>query len=259
MRATEAGAAPDGPAQSAEDGERQGVILPEGHSRGEALSVTQRAFYRFLWVVMQVVARSYFRMRVHHAERVPRTGPYVVAPVHRSNLDTPMVAAISRRRLRFMGKESLWKSRFGAWFLTAAGGFPVERGSADRAALRACMEVIERGEPLVMFPEGTRQHGPVVQPLFDGPAYVACRTQVPIVPVGIGGTERAMGKGSKLPRPARTSLVVGHPILPPAPEGARDRVPRREVRALTARLAEEVQALFDEAQEQVGDPNPPLA
>lgn len=260
MSETAAGPAPDGePAPAPAGGERPGLIIPEGHRRGEALSLSQRAFYRFLWLVMQVVARSYFRMRVHHAERVPRAGPYVVAPVHRSNLDTPMVAAISRRRLRYMGKESLWKSRFGAWFLTAAGGFPVERGSVDRAALRACIEVIERGEPLVMFPEGTRQHGPVVQPFFDGPAYVACRTQVPIVPVGIGGTERAMGKGSKLPRPARTCLVIGHPIHPPAPDPVRDRVPRRDVQALTARLSEEVQRLFDEAQARIGDPNRPPA
>lgn len=237
----------------------QAVIIPEGHHRGEELSWSQRAFYRFLWLLVHGIGRTYFRLRVHGADRVPSSGSFIVAPIHRSNLDTPIVAAITRRRLRYMGKESLWKSRFGAWFMTAGGGFPVERGTVDRAALRACLEVVERGEPLVMFPEGTRQHGPRIQPLFDGPAFVACRAQIPILPVGIGGTEKAMGKGTKLPRPVRTCLVVGEPIQPPAPEPGKDKVGRRAVQELTARLAVEIQALFDEAQELVGDPNPPAA
>lgn len=233
------------------------VIIPEGHERGEELTLFQRAWYRVLWFVMQSVARTYFRLQVRGTEKVPKSGAFIVAPIHRSNLDTPVVGAISRRRLRYMGKESLWKSRFGAWFLTTAGGFPVERGTADRAALRACMEVLERGEPLVMFPEGTRQSGPEVQPFFDGPAYLACRTQVPIVPVGIGGTERAMPKGRKLPSPVRMTLVVGDPIHPPAPEPGKDRVSRRAVRELTDELSVVIQKLFDEAQELAGEPNPP--
>ena len=100
-----------------------------------------------------------------------------------------------------MGKESLWKGSFGAWFLTALGGFPVKRGTADREALRACQTVLERGEPLVLFPEGTRQFGPDTQEFFDGAAFLACRTGVPIVPVGLGGTEAAMPKGSKFVHP----------------------------------------------------------
>jgi 1-acyl-sn-glycerol-3-phosphate acyltransferase len=135
------------------------------------------------------------------------------------------------------------------------GGFPVRRGSADRDALRACLEVVERGEPLVMFPEGTRQSGPAIQPLFDGPAYISSKAQVPIVPVGLGGTERALGKGAKLPRPAKVVLLVGAPIPPPEP-GPNGRVPRRAVGALSEELSSRLQALFDEAQALAGRPNP---
>ncbi|MEY4251507.1 MAG: hypothetical protein RL691_388, partial [Actinomycetota bacterium] len=70
--------------------------------------------------------------------------------------------------------------------LSALGAFPVTRGSADREALKRCIAVLEAGEPLVLFPEGTRQSGPIVQPLFDGAAYVAVKAGVPIIPVGIG-------------------------------------------------------------------------
>lgn len=230
------------------------IIIPQGHERGEQLALGQKLFYRFVWFVVQLIGRTYFRLRIVGAENVPRTGSFIVSPIHRSNLDTPIVAAITWRRLRYMGKESLWKSSFGAWFLTALGGFPVDRGTADRDALRACIDVIDRGEPLVMFPEGTRQSGPSIAPLFDGPAYVACRTQVPILPVGIGGTERALGKGAKFPRPAKITIVVGHPIHPPAP-GPSGRVPRTAVKALTAELGARIQALFDDAQALTGHPN----
>ena len=66
--------------------------------------------------------------------------------------------------------------------------------------------MLEAGEPLVLFPEGERKSGPIVQPLFDGATYVAVKAGVPIVPVGIGGSERAMPKGAKFIFPqGRTS------------------------------------------------------
>jgi 1-acyl-sn-glycerol-3-phosphate acyltransferase len=187
-------------------------------------------------------------------DNVPKQGAFILSPVHRSNLDTPFVARVTRRRLRYMGKESLWKTRFGAWFLTAAGGFPVKRGTADREALRACQEVLERGEPLVLFPEGTRQTGPEVAHFFDGAAFLACRTGAPIVPVGLGGTEAAMPKGSKFVHPVKMTIVVGPPLHPP-PLAEGSRVSRRAVRELTAELSERIQELFDEAQIRAGRPN----
>jgi 1-acyl-sn-glycerol-3-phosphate acyltransferase len=232
------------------------VHLPPGRNRGDEMSWTRRIFYRFMWTLIQVIARLYFRLRVEGAEHVPTTGPFILSPIHRSNLDTPVVSAVTRRRVRYMGKESLWKGKAGAWFLTTLGGFPVQRGSADREALRACQVVLERGEPLVLFPEGTRQFGPKVRPLFHGAAYLACRTQVPIVPVGIGGSEAAMPKGSKMVWPRKMTLVVGPPLHPPAPS-ATGRVPRQAISTLTDELAGAIQVVFDRAQVLAGTPNPP--
>jgi len=228
------------------------IIRPEGHEFGEKLSLGQRLFYRFMRGVVIVITKTYFRARVVGAENLPASGPFILSPIHRSNLDTPFIALATSRRLRYMGKESLWKGTFGAWFLTALGGFPVKRGTADREALRACQTVLERGEPLVLFPEGTRQFGPDTQEFFDGAAFLACRTGAPIVPVGLGGTEAAMPKGSKFVHPVRMTIVIGPPLVPPPSDG---RTSRKAIKALTAELADQIQVLFDEAQELAGRPN----
>jgi 1-acyl-sn-glycerol-3-phosphate acyltransferase len=194
------------------------------------------------------------RVEVHGTDHVPK-GAFVLAPVHRSNIDFALASLVTKRRLRYMVKDSVWKSRPLGAFVSFLGGFPVHRGAADREALHTCIEVIEAGEPLVMFPEGTRRSGPVVEDLFDGPAYVAARTHVPIVPVGIGGSEAMMPKGSKLIKPSKLAIVVGEPLDPPAPsEGGR--VSRRAVKQLTDQLRAEVQKLFDDAQSRAGRSSP---
>ena len=158
-----------------------------------------------------------------------------------------LASLVTSRRLRYMSKDSVWKNKALGSFVSFMGGFPVHRGAADREALRTCIAVLEAGEALVMFPEGTRKSGPVVEDLFDGPAYVAAKTRVPILPVGIGGSEAMMPKGAKLISPSKLALVIGEPLDPPAPsEGGR--VSRRAVKQLTDQLRAEVQKLFDDAQ-----------
>ena len=202
------------------------------------------------------VAKLLGRITVIGEEKIPSEGAYILAPVHRSNVDFALTSIVTRRPMRYMGKDSIWKSKPLGRFVSMLGAFPVHRGSADRDALKACTDIVNGGSPLVMFPEGTRQSGPIVQEMFDGTAYVAAKTEVPIIPMGIGGTEEMMPKGSKLIRPTKLVLIVGDPIPPPARTAA-GRTPRSAVTALTERLHEEIQVLFDEAQARAGHPNPP--
>jgi 1-acyl-sn-glycerol-3-phosphate acyltransferase len=211
----------------------------------------ERSAYGAIRGAFALLAKPYFRLEIHGREHVPTHGPFVLAPVHRSNLDFILVSALTRTRMRYMGKASIWRWRLGGKFVSMLGAFPVHRGSADREALRTCLAVIENGEPLVMFPEGTRRSGPVVENLFDGPGYIAARTGAPLVPVGIGGSNEAMPVGAKLIRPHRIVLVVGEPIAPPPGDGT-GRVRRRVVRELTERLRVSVQAVYDEARRLAG-------
>lgn len=227
---------------------------PELHAYLAGDGRASRAFYFVVRAVVAALTRVLTRLTIEGREHLPRTGAFVLAPVHRSYIDTPIASCLTRRRLRFMGKDTLWRRRWSGWVLSALGGFPVVRGTADREALRRCVAVLERGEPLVLFPEGERKSGPTVHPLFDGAVYTALRAGVPIVPVGIGGSERVMPKGKNVPRPRKVHVIVGERIVPPPPT-ASGRVSRSAIREMSDELHATLQRLFDEAQSKAGSPN----
>lgn len=213
-------------------------------------SRASRSMYQVVRAILLVFLKVWCRTTVEGRDRLPTSGPFVLAPVHRSILDTPISSTLSRRRMRFMGKDTMWRSRFGNWFLSALGAFPVTRGTADREALKRCIDVLAGGEPLVLFPEGERKSGPIVQPLFDGAAYVAVKAGVPIVPVGIGGSERAMPKGARFIVPRKVHVVIGAPILTPTDAGGK--APKTVVRRISGELHTALQQVFDSAQVYVG-------
>ena len=209
-------------------------------------------FYGFARGLLFGLSKLLFRIRIQGEEQVPTHGAFIVAPSHRSYLDTPFVSFITRRKIRFMAKEELFANSFGAKLFTALGGIPVTRGSASaRTAMKEVQAALEAGEPAAVFPEGTRDHGATISPLFDGTAYLAVKLGVPIVPVGIGGSEEILASGKKLPRLRRVGVVVGPPIVAP-PDATTRR--RSDLAAITAELQEALQGLFDEAMDLVGYP-----
>lgn len=219
-----------------------------GNGRGS------RAFYTGAWLLVAPLFRLYTRMTISGREHLPKSGAFVLAPVHRSYVDTPIAGCVTLRRLRFMGKQEMWKNRQAGWVFSALGGFPVHRGTADREAMRRATAVLEAGEGLVLFPEGERKDGPVVQPLYDGAVYIAVKAGVPIVPVGIGGSARVMPRKAKFVFPRKVHVEIGPPMpAPVAPAGGR--LPRSAVSDHSARLHAELQRLFDIAQIKAGTPN----
>jgi len=208
------------------------------------------AFYKVVRAIVAGFCKVFWRVSIEGREHIPASGPFILSPVHRSNIDTPLAACVTTRRMRFMGKKEMWKVAPIGKIFTALGGFPVNRGTADREALRTCIEVLKNGEPLVLFPEGTRRSGPVVEELFDGAAYVASKAGVPVIPVGIGGSEGAMPKGAKFIKPVKVHMIVGPPLT--IDQTAEGRVARSAVRDLTVRLQAELQRLYDDAQKKAG-------
>lgn len=203
-----------------------------------------RLFYFVIRSIVVGFSYTWLGLKVVGRHNLPPTGSYILAPTHRSAIDIPIAAAATRRRMRFMGKDSLWKIRPIGAALSALGGFPVTRGSADIEALKRCMAVLGEGEPLVLFPEGTRRFGDEVTDLFDGASFLAHKTNLVVVPVGIYGSEHVMASGSKRIRRAHCVMSIGAPLRPQA---AGSRATREELAAFTASLKDALQQNYDEA------------
>jgi 1-acyl-sn-glycerol-3-phosphate acyltransferase len=203
------------------------------------------SFYQFARAVVLSVFKVVFRVRVVGKGRVPTQGAYILAPSHRSILDVPFAAYVTPRTVRFLAKDDLFRSSFGRKLFDALGAVEVERGTADRGAMRVLERVLERGEPVAIFPEGTRRSGPEITELFAGAAFLSVKFGVPIVPVGIGGSEHILPKGKVLPRIHRVAVSVGEPLDPPVLEG---RARRRAAKLLTEQLQASLQACFDDAE-----------
>ena len=205
----------------------------------------QRTFtYRLCAGIVAVGAKVLFRPTVVGAENIPLTGPVLIAPIHRSNVDFALTLFISKRKVFFMAKDSLFRVPLLGPLVTHLGAFPIHRGSADRESMAHSEAVLRQGHALVLFPEGTRKEGLSVAPLHDGAMFVAARTGAKVVPVGIGGSDRAMPKGAKLPRPSKIRIVVGPAIDPPSSEG---RVSRSALTAKSEELREALEKVYLES------------
>jgi 1-acyl-sn-glycerol-3-phosphate acyltransferase len=202
-------------------------------------------FYRIVRPIVTTICTVLWRTRVVGKENLPPDGGFLLAPSHRSMMDIPFAAVVTHRRIRFMGKKSLFALRVHGPICRWLGGFPVARDGTDRKAVRDSVEMLRTGEVLCVFPEGTRQNGSKIQPLQPGAAYLALRAGVPIIPIGMAGTEEILrASKSPIPRFSRVVLVVGEPIIAEPLTGTL--VPRDRVDALSARLGDEMQRVFDD-------------
>jgi 1-acyl-sn-glycerol-3-phosphate acyltransferase len=208
------------------------------------LNPDKTVVYRIVAGILRSLAWVLFRPRVTGRSHIPDSGPVLIAPIHRSNVDFALTLFISQRKIFFMAKDSLFRVPLLGPLVRHLGAFPVNRGTPDRQSLHLAEEVLRRGYALVLFPEGTRREGLEVEPLHDGAMFVAARTGATVVPVGVGGTERVLPKGAKLPRPVRVRIVVGAPIAPPTSQG---RVSRSAISAKSEELRAELQAVYHQS------------
>lgn len=216
--------------------------MPEDHHL--ELNPKKTVVYRGVAGLLTVLSWLLFRPTVVGRENIPLKGPVLIAPIHRSNVDFAFTLFISPRKVFFMAKESIFKVPLLGPLVAHLGAFPVKRGAADRESMSSAEEVLRQGHALVLFPEGTRKEGLSVHKLHDGAMFVAARTGATVVPVGIGGSDKAMPLGAKLPRPAKIRIVVGKPIQPPVSEG---RVSRSQISEKSEELRVELQRVYHQS------------
>ncbi len=158
----------------------------------------------------------YFRMQRMGREHLPRTGPLLLASNHRSFLDPFVIGTLIKRPVYYMAKRELFEKRWQAWILNALGAFPVDRGAGDGDAMATARTILERGDCVVVFPEGTRvRPGPLGTP-HKGVGRLALETGVPVAPVAVIGTEDVR-RGWRI-RPRKVRLRVGRPLHYPRVE-----------------------------------------
>lgn len=213
-------------------------------------------FYRVARSFLRLVVNPYLRMRSENTEVLDLPGPTILAPVHRSNLDSALLATHSSRRIRALGKESLFTTPGVAWVCAALGAIPVRRGEADRDALKAAKGLLDDGETMIVFPEGGRQQGSEIAELFDGAAWLSARTGARVIPVGIAGTGAAMPEGARWIRRSTVAVVPGDPMEAPVGEGGK-RVSRAQLQDFTAELANQLQKAQDRAEALAAEPVDP--
>jgi 1-acyl-sn-glycerol-3-phosphate acyltransferase len=169
--------------------------------------------YRLAVGTMDTYFRTHGGIRVIDPQNVPQTGGAIIASVHVSHLDPPALACTMRhRRLLAMAKEELFEHKGFGWLIGQIGAFPVKRGEADTESIRLAMALLEEGNTLLVFPEGTRGHGETMLPIERGVGMLAKKTGVPVVPVGIHGTHMLMPRGRKGIKKHPVTVAYGRPF-----------------------------------------------
>ena len=190
--------------------------LPAYHDRVRRRGV-QPIVYWLTRALLQPAIHIWFRLRRTGREHIPEGG-VILASNHRSFLDPFVVGCCLRRPIYFVAKSELFQNRLVAWFLNCLGAFPIRRGESDEEAVQTALALLERGEAVVIFPEGTRHRSGPLQEPRRGVGRLALESGAPVVPIAVRGTERA--RRGLLVRPVRIDIRCGRPLTYPFVEGA---------------------------------------
>jgi 1-acyl-sn-glycerol-3-phosphate acyltransferase len=201
--------------------QREHSHLARAHQRAREQGVLN-PLYALVRFLLTPALRLWFRMRISGSEHIPVSGSAIVAPNHKSFLDAFFVGISTRRHVRYMAKAELFRGLLG-WLFLRLGAFPVLRGESDAEALKTARLVLEQGDVLVVFPEGTRVEDPhALGSPHHGAGRLALMTGAPIVPAAIAGTQRLwLGP---LPKPRRVQVAFLPAIEPARLAGRADAV-----------------------------------
>ncbi len=169
--------------------------------------------YFISWVGFRIVFAIYFRWRVYHPERVPRSGPVILASNHASFIDPPLIGAALPRGLNYLARENLFRFRLSGWILRNWDSVPVDREGGGAKGLKAILDRLRRGGAILLFPEGTRTRDGHLQKARSGIGLAVIKSNAPVVPVRVFGTYEAFGRHVPLPRPRRVIVKYGK-VLP---------------------------------------------
>jgi cytidylate kinase len=173
---------------------------------------------RFGSFMIRVIARLLARIRFEGDQDPLPKGALIIAANHASSADPPLIGGFFNARLdrpiNWLGKRELLELPVVGWAMRQAAIHPVDRRTADVDAFRTAMRILESGNVLAVFPEGTRSRDGALQEVREGVAVLALRSGAPVLPIGIADTDRVWPRGQLLPRPGKeVTIRIGKPFL----------------------------------------------
>jgi len=201
-----------------------------------------RPVYFIGWSFYRCLFATYFRWRVYHPERVPMTGPVILASNHSSFLDPPLVGSGVKRDINYMARKSLFRYPVAGWALRAVNAVPVDRDGGGAAGLKAILDRLNDGGGIVLFPEGTRTKDGNLQPARSGIGLVVAKSKAPVVPVRVFGTFDARWQRIKVLRPPRVSIKYGRPLLFEKLRAEAKDCPKIRLKEIYQQIADEIMA-----------------
>jgi 1-acyl-sn-glycerol-3-phosphate acyltransferase len=165
------------------------------------------------WWFFRAVFAGYFRWRVFNPERVPMSGPVILAPNHASYIDPPLVGAGLRRQINYLARDSIFHVPILAAILRSWEVVPVDRDGGTGRGLKQILNRLEQGGAIILFPEGTRSRHGDLNPARSGIGLAVIKSKAPVVPVRVFGTHDAFGPHRRLPRPRRVTVKYGKPMM----------------------------------------------
>ena len=146
-----------------------------------------KGFLHFLYIIV-------YRVKKVGEENIPKDGAYILCGNHVHALDAPAVVVCTKRKIDFLAKQELFKNPFLKWLGNMFDVIPVKREKQDIDSMKKCLAVLNKGGILGMFPEGTRKGMSKNVKVKNGAAFMALRTGVPVIPVGIQGNFKVFTK-----------------------------------------------------------------
>lgn len=198
--------------------------------------------YTIGWHCLRTILLVVFRWKTYHVERVPLTGPVILASNHASFLDPPLAGVAVPRVVNCLARESLFRFPIMGWVLRSWSCVPVDRDGGGAAGLKAILERLRRGGAILLFPEGTRSSDGQLQPARAGVGLTVIKSDAPVVPVRVFGTFEAYGRHMRFPRPYRVAVKYGTPMDFKALREEAATCDRRRLKIIHQQVADEIMA-----------------
>jgi 1-acyl-sn-glycerol-3-phosphate acyltransferase len=174
----------------------------------------RRFIYWLFWWFCLIVLTVFFRLRRFHMERIPRTGACLIVGNHQSHLDPPAIGVCNTTRpTHFIARMGLFKNRLFGWLIFALNSIPIREESGDLGAIKEVLARLEKGVPVLIFPEGSRSNDGRMHEFKRGIALLVKRAKCPVVPAAVEGAFDAYPRGGR-PRfwGKRVAVMIGKPI-----------------------------------------------